>query len=197
VHNINLVTPDMYIPQIIPAIIKAKENNIGLPFIMNCSGYETVEMIKSLDGLIDIYLPDFKYMSSLLAKKYSNAIDYPNVAKNSLKEMVRQQNHCVFNDDGLMISGVIVRHMLIPGNIYDSKRIIKYLYDNYKDNIYISIMSQYTPVINSTYSELNKKVTKSEYDELIGFSVECGITNAFIQDEESADEDFIPNFFIH
>ncbi len=195
VHNINLVTPDMYIPQIIPSIIKAKENNIDLPFIMNCSGYETVDMIRALDGLIDIYLPDFKYMSSLLAKKYSNAADYPEVAKNALKEMVRQKSCCVFNSEGIMTSGVIVRHMLLPGNTYDSKKIIKYLHDTYGDSIYISIMSQYTPINNSPYNELNRKVTQEEYDELVDFSIECGLTNAFIQDGEAANEEFIPDFF--
>lgn len=194
VHNINLVTPDMYIPKLIPIIKKAKKLGLNLPFIMNCSGYETEEMISSLNGIIDIYIPDFKYMSPLLAKKYSNAPDYPTVAKKAIDLMIKQQEKCVFNENGILEKGVIVRHMVIPQNIHDSKKILSYLHGTYGDNIYISIMSQYTPTKVHKFEELNRKVTSDEYDEVVDFALSIGIKNSYIQEREAADENFIPDF---
>ncbi len=194
VHNINLVTPDMYIPQIIPVIKKAKKDGIEIPFIMNCSGYETEEMINSLKDIIDIYLPDFKYMSPLLSQKYSYAKDYSEIAKKAIESMVKQQDKCIFDSYGMMQKGVIVRHMMLPGKLHDSKKILSYLYETYGDNIYISIMSQYTPVGKSKYEELNKKITGEEYNSLVEFAISLGIKNSYIQEGEAANESFIPNF---
>lgn len=194
VHNINLVTPDMYIPFILPIIEKAKSAGIDIPFIMNCSGYETEEMILSLKDKIDIYLPDFKFMSPLLAQKYSKAKDYPDIAKKSIAKMVQQQPECIFDENGIMKKGVIVRHMLLPGNLHDSKKILSYLYGEYGDSIYISIMSQYTPIKKHKFEELNRKVTQEEYDELVDFALSIGIKNSFIQEIEAANEEFIPDF---
>ena len=194
VHNINLVTPDPYLPQIASAIKKAKAEGFSLPVIMNCSGYETVEMIRSMNGLIDIYLPDFKYISPLLSKKYSKAADYAKVAKDALKEMVLQQPTPIFDQNGLMKRGVIVRHLLLPDCLFDSKRVLAYLHQTYHDQIYISIMSQFTPFDLARFPELNRNVDKEEYDELISFAQALGIAHAFIQEGSSASESFIPTF---
>ncbi len=194
VHNINLVTPDMYIPQLIPIIKKLKNEGFDLPFVMNCSGYENVEMIKSLNGIIDVYLPDFKYMSPLISKKYSSAQDYSAVAKKAIEQMVSQHNECVFDGNGIIQEGVIVRHMLIPSNVHDSKKILDYLHKKYDNKIYISIMNQYTPIRKHKFPELNRKVNDDEYNELINFALSIGIKNAYIQEGEAANESFIPDF---
>lgn len=195
-HNINLVTGDHYIPQIAKAIIKAREQGFDLPFIFNCSGYETVDMLRLLDGLIDVYLPDFKYMEPELAMRYSGAKDYPEVAKEAIEEMVRQHPVCEFDDDGMILSGVIVRNLLLPSHVMNSKKILEYLFDKYYNNIYISIMSQYTPMtdISNAYPELKRRVKKSEYERLTDYALELGIENAYIQDMTVAKESFIPKF---
>lgn len=194
-HNINLVTAGHFLPQILESIKMAKNQNIGIPFVYNSSGYEKVEALKKCSGLIDIYLPDFKYMDENLSKKYSKAPDYTRIVKEAIGEMVRQQPDCIFDDDGIMQKGVIVRHLMLPDELSDSKNIIKYLYETYKDDIYISIMSQYTPVGDLTnFPELQKRVRTSDYDRLIDYAVDIGVENAFIQEGESADESFIPDF---
>ncbi len=194
-HNINLVTPDHFIPEIAKAIDKAKRQFIDIPFVYNCSGYIKPESLKMLEGLVDVYLPDFKYFSSFVAKKYSNAPDYPVVAKESIAEMARQTGECVFDEKGLIKRGVIVRHLVLPGNIADSKKVIDYLYSTYKNQIYISIMNQYTPVNkNLRYKELLRTLTSYEYDEVISFALARGVENAFCQEEGSASEKFIPEF---
>ena len=193
-NNINLVTPTMYIPMIIKAIKIAKKNNLIIPIIYNSSGYENVEGIKLLDGYIDVYLPDFKYFDNKYALKYSKANNYVENAKEALKEMVRQTGKCTFNKNGLITKGVIVRHLMLPGLILDSKKIIKYLYDNYHDDIYISIMNQYTPNNYVNYQELKRPISDKEYNELIDYAVNLGITNAFCQVDGTVSESFIPNF---
>ncbi len=197
-NNINLVTPDHYIPQIISAIDMAHARNFPLPFVYNCSGYETTEMIKMLDGYIDVYLPDFKFMSSKIASKYCNTPDYAGFAKQSISEMVRQCGGAKtsFNQDGIMQKGVIVRHLQLPGHIEDSKSIITYLYNTFGDDIYISIMNQYTPMkgIEKDFPELGRKLTPEEYDELVDYAIDIGVENGFIQEGDTADESFIPAF---
>ena len=193
-NNINLVTPTMYIPLIKEGLILAKEKGLNIPIVYNSSGYESVDALKELDGLIDIYLPDLKYYNDDLGKKYSSVNNYFEEAKEALKEMYRQVGKPIYNDD-LLIKGMIVRHLLLPNNIKDSKQVIKYLYDEYKDNIIISIMNQYTPVRKiEEYKELNETVKESEYDELINYACDLGITNAFIQEGETCKESFIPDF---
>lgn len=194
VHNINLVTPDPYLPYIASSIRKAKGDGFDLPFLMNCSGYETVDMIRSMEGLIDIYLPDFKYMSPLLAKKYSFASDYPSVAKEAIAEMVRQQPENVYDRDEILRRGVIVRHLLLPGCLDDSKRVLAYLHQTYGERICISIMSQFTPFSLGNFPELNRCVTAAEYDELVTFAEKLGIRKAYIQEGSAASESFIPAF---
>lgn len=194
-HNINLVTPTHFALNIAKAIKKAKESGFDLPFVYNSGGYENVSTLKKLDGLIDIFMPDFKYFSCDISKKYSSAENYAQVAKKSLSEMVMQAGDCVFDENGIMQKGVIVRHMMLPGFLSDSKKILKYLHSTYGDKIFLSIMSQFTPTENlKEYPEINRKVTKREYDKLLDYALELGIKNAFIQDEDAASESFIPNF---
>lgn len=196
--NINLVTPDHYVPQIIEAIRAARERKLELPFVYNCSGYVRAETLKMLDGYVDIYLTDFKYMSAELAAKYSHAPDYPRAAMAALGEMVRQTggDKTAFDDRGIMQKGVIVRHLQLPGHLADSKKIIKYLYSTYGDDIYISIMNQYTPMkgIEKTFPELAVGVSEEEYDELVDYAVDIGVENGFIQEGDTIGESFIPEF---
>lgn len=194
VHNINLVTPDPYLPQVAEALRLAKGEGLTLPVVMNCSGYETAEMLRSMEGLVDIYLPDFKYVSPLLAKKYSAAADYPRVAKAALEEMVRQQPRVRKNRQGMLQAGVVVRHLLLPGCVSDSKRVLAYLHGAYGDRIFISIMSQFTPFGLEHIPELNRRVTEEEYEELIDFAWRLGIRRAFMQEGSAASESFIPPF---
>ncbi|MDD6808061.1 MAG: radical SAM protein [Oscillospiraceae bacterium] len=193
-NNINLVTPTHYVPQIKESLIKAKKEELLIPIVYNTSGYEKVETLKTLEGLIDIYLPDFKYFSKDIAKKYSNAPDYFQVARDAIGEMYRQVGSPVF-EDALMKKGMIIRHLILPGLQSDSKKIIEYLYNEYGDNVFLSIMNQYTPLENvADYPEINRTVTEDEYNEVVDFAESLGITNAFIQDGEAASESFIPDF---
>lgn len=192
--NINLVTPTIYIPLIKEGLILAKKKGLTIPIVYNTSGYESVESLKELDGLIDIYLPDFKYYDNELAKNFSSASDYFEVASNALKEMYRQVGTPIIKD-GIMKKGIIVRHLLLPNHVDDSKNVIKYLYNNYKDNIYISIMNQFTPIRKiDKYKELNETVKDNEYDELINYALDIGVEKAFIQEGETCKESFIPDF---
>lgn len=192
-HNINLVSPTQYTNEIISAMQMAKKNGFELPFVYNTSGYERVETLRALNGLVDIYLTDFKYMSRSAAKKYSNAPDYPTVAKAALKEMMRQKTSCVFKDE-LLESGVVVRHLVLPENIADSKDVIDVFDEVCKDNAYLSIMRQYTPQKNCAFNEIARAVTEDEYNEVVNYALMCGIKNIFLQDGESVSESFIPPF---
>lgn len=194
--NINLVTPSHYIPQIRLALLLAKEQGLQLPIVYNTGSYEQVESLRLLDGLVDIYLPDLKYFSSELSLQYSHAANYFEKATAALQEMYRQVGSPVFESStGLMKSGMIVRHLLLPGQTKDSKKILRYLYETYGDNIFISIMNQYTPLPHvAQLPELNRKVTAEEYDRVVNFALRLGIENAFIQEGDVASESFIPAF---
>jgi putative pyruvate formate lyase activating enzyme len=194
-NNINLVTPGQYIPDIVWAVNNAKSRGMKLPIIYNTSGYENVTELKLLEGIVDVYLPDFKYMDSTLSAMYSRAKDYPSVAKQALSEMVRQQPDVVIDDaTGLIQKGVIVRQLLLPGHVNDAKAVLKYLYDTYHDHVYISMMSQFTPIALKDYPEINRTVTRREYERLVDYALEIGITNAFIQEGDVAKDSFIPAF---
>lgn len=195
--NINLVTPTHMLHAVIRSIQTAKRQGFDLPFVYNCGGYEKPESIRLLAGLVDVYLTDFKYYDNALAIRYSNAPDYFTYASESLKEMVRQTGNAIFNEEGMMTKGVIVRHLILPGCIEDSKQIVKYLYDTYKDQIYISLMNQYTPLPHVVaFPEINKKVTEAEYDEVVDYAIDLGVEKGFIQEGETATESFIPDFDI-
>ncbi len=194
-NNINLVTGTHYVPQVVEALGLAKEQGLQIPVVYNCGGYESVETLKLLEGLVDIYLPDFKYVDRERAKRYSHAEDYPEVAKAALAEMVRQQPMHKFDERGNMQKGVIVRHLMLPGGIKDSKAVVKYLYETYGDGIYISLMNQYTPLPHvAEYPEINRKLKKFEYDRLVDYAIALGVENGFIQEGETAEESFIPAF---
>ncbi len=194
-NNINLVTPTHFVPQIIESLDIAKEKGLTLPVVYNCGGYEKVETIKKLSGYVDVYMPDMKYFSDKYAVKFSDAPNYFDTAKAALEEMFRQVGKPVFDENGIMQKGVIVRHMMLPGLLFDTKKIIDYLYNTYKDDIYISIMSQYTPMPNvKNIPELDRKISEKQYETMVDYALDLGVKNAFIQEGSSATESFIPDF---
>ena len=195
-HNINLVTPTHYTPEIIRAIRNAKEQGLRLPIVYNCSGYEKVETLKMLKGIVNVYLTDFKYMEREAAVRYSKAPDYPEIAQAALKEMMNQTGEAKFDENGIMQSGVIVRHLLLPGHVRNARAVVKYVYETYGDQLYLSLMNQYTPLpqVKKEFPELDRRVTEREYQRLISYALEIGVENAFIQDGNTAKESFIPMF---
>lgn len=194
-HNLNLVTPSHYAHRLADFLPKAKAEGLRLPVVYNTSSYENAETLRRLKGLVDVYLPDFKYLSPQLAKKYSHAENYPEIAKKALEEMVRQQPSPVFQGD-LMKKGVLVRHLVLPGYVKESKEVIRFLYETYGNAIYISIMNQYTPMKQlADYPELNRTLTEKEYDEVVNFAISIGVEQGFIQEGETCKESFIPEFY--
>lgn len=193
-NNINLVTGTHFLPLIKEALTLAKKGGLTIPIVYNTSSYENVESLKEMEGLIDIYLPDLKYYDNKLAENFSLANNYFEIATNAIKEMVRQTGKPVI-ENNIMKKGVIVRHLLLPNHLEDSKKIIKYLHDTYNEDIYISIMNQYTPIKKfDKYTELNRTLTDKEYDELVNYACDLNITQAFIQEGETCKESFIPDF---
>lgn len=194
--NINLVTAGHFVKQLVPVLESAKMKGLTIPVVYNTSGYETVESLRRLEGLVDIYLPDCKFYDSEIAKQYAKAPDYFQVAKDAIAEMVRQVGEPVFDEEtGNVLKGVIVRHLILPGHTKDSMEIIKYLYETYGDMIYISILNQYTPMGKwESFPNLNRRVTKREYEKVLGYALDLGVENAYIQEGETADQSFIPEF---
>ncbi len=195
-NNIDLVTPGHYTLSVYRALKTARKNGLKIPVLYNCGGYESVYSLILMRGLVDIYMPDFKYMSCEAAGRYSKTPDYPDIAKAAISEMFSQRGKFRINEDGIMTSGVLVRHLVLPGHADDSKRIIKYLYETYKDDIYLSIMSQYTVVSDlSDYPEINRSVYPWEYRKVVDYAESLGIENAFIQGSDVDKESFIPDFY--
>ena len=232
-HNINLVTPSHFVPMLVPALLMAKSQGLHIPIVYNSSAYEKSDTLKQLEGLVDIYLPDFKYMEEEKAKNYSFAPDYPQVAKEAIGEMFRQVGKNEFEGD-CMSRGMIIRHMVLPLGVKNAQQVISYLWETYGNDVYLSIMKQYTPPIEMTgyqkqmvesrrqttgyqkqmaeprrqmtesiqmtgqrilpYPELNRKVTKREYDRVVDYALSLGITNAYFQEGDVAKESFIPCF---
>ena len=195
-HNINLVTATHYTPHVTEALDIAKRSGLNIPVVYNCGGYESVETLRMLRGYVDIYLPDFKYMSPELAAKYSLCKGYPERAKEALSEMVAQTGTPVFDENGMLLRGTVVRHLVLPGCVKDSIDVIKYLHETYGNGIYISIMSQYTPSerLRARFPELARKLTKYEYGKVVRFATEIGVEKGFTQYGEAAAESFIPSF---
>ena len=194
-NNINLVTPTHYVPSIIEAIKLARKKGLSIPIVYNTSGYESVETLKLLEGYIDIYLTDFKYFDNKLGKYLSKCSNYFEVASKALEEMYRQTGKNIFNKDGLMTKGIIVRCLVLPTKSNDTKKIIDYLYKKYQDNIYLSIMNQYTPVnFIKDYPYLNKTISEDEYNDVIDYAIDLGIKNAYMQEGGTCSESFIPSF---
>ena len=193
-HNINLVTPTHYVPQIVTELKKIKNKDLKIPVVYNTSSYENVETIKLLDNIVDIYLADLKYYDNSLGEKYSHCSNYFEVATNAIDEMYKQVGKCVIKND-LMTRGLIVRVLILPGHADDAIKIIEYLYNKYGDNIWISIMNQFTPCnLIFEYDNLNREITDDEYNMVVHYACDLGVVNAFIQTGGTASESFIPKF---
>ena len=193
VHNINLVTPTHYTKQIVSAL---ELYTPGIPVVWNSGGYDTVQTLKMLEGKVQIYLPDFKYADSQTAEKYSDAKDYPKVALAAIEEMVRQIGPAVLDGDGIMQRGVLIRHLVLPSHAKESMAALKMLFDRFGNDVYYSIMNQYTPMKGVPFFELSRTVTDREYDSVVDFAEKLGIENGYTQSGESVSESFIPDFEI-
>ena len=195
VNNINLVTPTMYVPQIIEAIKIARKKGLNIPIIYNSNGYENVETIKKLNGYIDIYLPDLKYYSNEIAKKYSKIDNYFETAISAIKEMQKQVGNPIFNEKGIIQKGVIIRHLILPHHLLNTKNILKYVKENFDENTYISIMAQYFPTYKAKEDKLiNRKLTKKEYKEIENYLYLLNLKNGYIQELGEHEEEYVPNF---
>ncbi len=193
-HNINLVTAEHYAPTVKYTITEAKKRGLKIPVILNSSGYVSLNTLEILKDVIDVYLVDFKYEDGRLSKLYSLAEDYPVVAWKALGKMVQYKPEVVFDESGIIQRGVIVRHLCLPGHTEDSKKVIRQVFEKYKDNIVLSIMSQYTPVTKCGFDNLERKLSDKEYDNIIDFCINLGIEDAYIQEGEASLESFIPDF---
>ena len=195
VNNINLVTGFMYVPHIVEAVKIAKEKGLVIPIVYNSSGYESIETLKLLEGTVDIYLPDFKYFYNELGEEYSKVKNYVEVVKNALVEMRRQVPENVFDENGIMKKGMIIRHLVLPNHIRNSKRVLKYIKENFDQDILISIMAQYFPTNKANeYKNINRKLNEEEYNDILEYLEILGIENGFIQDLEDDEEKYVPKF---
>lgn len=190
--TLDLVTPTHFLPQIIKALFTAKKRGLSIPTVYNTSGYERKEIIEEISPYMDVFMPDFKYFSTELAEKYSMARDYPKVVKSAIKAMYDAKGKFT-TENGVMKNGVLVRHLVLPGNRKDSIEILKWLYENFGDNIYLSLMSQYTPTKNAP-KELSRRLTTFEYESVVDFAINLGFKNAYVQEKPAAKTDYIPDF---
>lgn len=194
-HNINLVTPTMYVYQIIEAIKLARKTGLKIPIIYNSNGYENVETIKMLNCYIDVYLPDLKYYTNELSKKYSNVNNYFEVAANAIKEMYSQVGNAVFDDNGIIQKGVIIRHLVLPNHIQNTKNILKWINENLPKDIYVSVMAQYFPTYKAKNDSLiNRKLNKKEYKEVLNYLYSLDLQNGYIQELGNHEEEYVPDF---
>lgn len=194
-NNINLVTPTHFVPQIIEALKIAKNNGLTLPVVYNTNSIDTLETIRALNGYIDVYLPDFKYFDDKYSFKYSKIKGYSKNAIPIIEEMIKQVGSPKFNNQGMLTKGVIVRHLLLPGLLFDSKKVVDAIYNNFGDEVYISLMNQYTPMNNSKlYPEINKPINPKVYDSLIDYAISIGVKNGFIQESGTNSKTFVPEF---
>lgn len=192
-HNINFVTPTHYAPSVKEATSLAKERGLTLPIVYNTGGYDTFKTVRSLSGTVDVYLPDFKFYTSKTAEKYASAPKYPENIREIIDEMVSQTGKAAIGEDGTIRRGVVVRILLLPSHVAEAKLTVKYLYERYGDDIYLSLMSQYTPMPDMA-KPLSRKVTREEYRELVEYADKIGVTHAFIQDSASATDSYVPAF---
>ena len=194
-NNINLVTPTVYVDSIIKALKIARGKGLRIPIIYNSSGYENIDTIKKLNGYIDVYLPDFKYMIDELGIKYSNVKDYPKIAKEVILEMYNQVGNVKLDKNGIIKKGIIIRHLILPNNVENTKLVLKWIKETFDDNVYISIMAQYFPTNKSIYyEELNRKINKDEYKEVENYLYELDLYNGYIQELGEHEEEYVPNF---
>lgn len=194
-NNINLVSPTIYAYQIKQAIILAKQMGLKIPIVYNTSGYEKVEILRELEGYIDVYLPDFKYASNELGEKYSGVKNYFNYCLLSLKEMYRQVGSPKLNENGIIKKGLIIRHLILPNNTENTKQVLKIIKENFPSDIYVSIMAQYFPAGKAkSIPELNRKISKEEYKKVEDYVYELNIENGYMQDLGEHEEEYVPNF---
>ena len=193
-HNINFVTPTHHSPSVALAIDEARRRGLDLPIVYNTGGYDTPTSLKALEGRVDVFLPDFKYYKPKTAEMYAGVLDYPDRVREAIAEMVRQRPRPRV-DDGIMHEGVIVRILLLPAHVAEAKLTLKYLYETYGNNVYISLMSQYTPM-EGMMSPLDRRVTNDEYNELVSYAERIGVVNAFIQCRDSSGVEYIPEWFL-
>jgi putative pyruvate formate lyase activating enzyme len=194
-HNINLVTPTHYIPQIIASLQIAKSKGLKLPILFNTNSYISVDALKLLNGYVDVYLPDLKYFNDKYATKYSNAPGYFKQAAAAIEEMFSQVGEATFNKDGIITKGIIIRHLMLPGLLFDSKKVADYIHTTYGNSVYMSIMNQYTPLFKSCkYNEINKPLNPAHYDSLVNYCLNIGIINGFIQESGTSSDKFVPEF---
>ena len=195
-NNINLVTPTHYVPQIVKAVREARKKGLRIPIVYNTGSIETPETVHLLENTVDIFLPDLKFCGRDVAGRYAHLPAYFDIATKAIGEMVRMRGEAAFDERGMMTRGVIVRHMVLPGHTKDSKEILRYLWENFGDSIYVSIMNQYTPMpgIEQEFPELGRRVTRREYDRVVDYALELGFSNAFVQEGPTAEESFIPAF---
>lgn len=195
VENINLVTPTSYVLHIIEAIKIAKKNGLKIPIVYNTNGYENVETLKMLDGYIDIYLPDFKYFNNELGEKYSNVKNYFEYTTNAIKEMYKQVGSPVLNEDGIMKKGLMIRHLILPNQVENSKNILKWIKDNFDNKVFVSVMAQYFPTYKAKNVDgLNRKITQEEYNEVENYLYELDLENGYIQELGEHEEEYVPNW---
>ena len=195
VENINLVTPTSYAIHIMEAIKIAKEMGLNIPIVYNTNGYENVETLKLLDGYIDIYLPDFKYYYNELGKKYSKVENYFEIATNAIKEMYRQVGTPKLNENGIMQKGLMIRHLILPNHVENSKQVLKWIKENLDNNVYVSIMAQYFPTYKAKQlEELNRKITQKEYEEIETYLYEINLENGYIQELGEHEEEYVPKW---
>ncbi len=194
-NNINLVTPTMYAYQIIEAIKIARNNGLNLPIIYNSNGYENVETLRDLSGYVDVYLPDLKYYADELAIKYSKAPNYFKIATKAILKMIDQVGLPEFDENGMIKKGVIIRHLVLPGHIQNSKHILKWLKENVEGNAYVSVMAQYFPTYKAKEDEyLNRKLTRKEYSEIEQYLYLLDIQNGYMQELGKHEEEYVPDF---
>lgn len=194
-ENINLVTPTMYVYQIIEAIKIAKKNGLHIPIVYNTNSYETVETIKLLNGYIDIYLPDLKYYYNDIAYKYSKINNYFETATSAIQEMYKQVGAPVLDEFGMMKKGLMIRHLVLPNNIENSKKVLKWIKDNLDNNVYVSVMAQYFPTYLAKEDEtISRKLTKKEYEEIENYLYSLDLDNGYIQELGEHEEEYVPNF---
>lgn len=195
VENINLVTPTSYVPQIIEAIKMARAKGLKLPIVYNTNSYENIETIKMLEGYVDIYLPDLKYVDNELAKKYSNIENYFEIATQAIKEMIRQVGETKIDENGIMQKGVLIRHLVLPNNVDNSKKVLKWIKENLPKNTYISVMAQYFPTYKAKdMIDLNRKLTKEEWEEIEDYIYELEIENGYVQELGEHEEEYVPQW---
>ena len=195
VHNINLVTPTSYVYQIIEAIKIAKVKGLNIPIVYNTNGYENIETIKALNGYVDVYLPDLKYAEEKLATEYSGAKNYFEVATKAIKEMIKQVGKIKLNEDGIIQKGVIIRHLVLPNHIENSKKVLLWIKQNLPNDIYVSIMAQYFPTYKAKENQkLNRKLTKKEWEQIEKYVEEIDIENGFIQELGDHEEEYVPKW---